>query len=65
VSWSLLTSMYVPSLSPMLVDKTMALAGISDWKTRRFQIDIADILASHFSSMTKGTNAFPARHIIR
>lgn len=50
VLWSLLTSMYVPSFFPVLVDKTMALAGISDWKTRRFQIDNADIPAWNFSN---------------
>ncbi|TSH78719.1 hypothetical protein FOV68_22600 [Pantoea sp. paga] len=50
ILWSLLTSMYVPSFFPVLVDKTMALAGISDWKTRRFQIDNANIPAWNFSN---------------
>ncbi|WP_225987882.1 hypothetical protein [Klebsiella aerogenes] len=48
ILWLLITSMYVPSFFPVLVDKTMALAGISDWKTRRFQIDNTNIPASHF-----------------
>ncbi|PAW33689.1 hypothetical protein CIL06_21670 [Pantoea vagans] len=42
--------MYVPSFYPVMVDKTMALAGVSDWSTRRFQIEYADIPASHFSN---------------
>lgn len=49
IFWPLLTSMYVPSFYPVLVDKTMALAGISDWKTRRYQIDETKIPFSHFS----------------
>lgn len=50
ILWSLLTSVYVPSFFPVLADKTMALAGVSDWETRRFQIDNATIPASHFSN---------------
>ncbi|WP_239506492.1 hypothetical protein [Enterobacter hormaechei] len=49
ILWPLLTCMYVPSFYPVLVDKTMALAGISDWKTRRFQIDETKIPFSHFA----------------
>lgn len=50
ILWPLLTCMYVPSFYPVLVDKTMALAGISDWKTRRFQIDETKIPFSHFAN---------------
>ncbi len=46
----LLTCMYVPSLYPVLVDKTMTLAGISDWELRRFQIDETKIPFSHFTN---------------
>ncbi|WP_346302510.1 hypothetical protein [Pantoea sp. Morm] len=37
--WPLLTAMYVPSFYPVLVDKTIALSGISDWKNRSYQVD--------------------------
>lgn len=50
ILWIFLTCMYVPSFYPVLVDKTMALAGISDWKTRRFQIDETKIPFSHFTN---------------
>ncbi|MGV2814517.1 hypothetical protein [Enterobacter cancerogenus] len=50
ILWPLLTCMYVPSFYPVLVDKTMALAGISDWKTRHFQIDETKIPFSHFAN---------------
>lgn len=39
LAWPLITGMYVPSFYPVLVDKTIALAGISDWKSRSFQIE--------------------------
>lgn len=48
--WPLLTYMYVPSFCPVLIDKTMALAGISDWETRRFQINDAEIPFTHFAN---------------
>lgn len=48
--WPLLTCMYVPSFYPVLVDKTMSLAGISDWKSRRFQIDETKIPFSQFAN---------------
>lgn len=50
ILWLFLTCMYVPSFYPVLVDKTIALAGISDWKTRRFQIDENKIPFSHFNN---------------
>lgn len=50
ILWPLLTCMYVPSFYPVLVDKTMPLAGISDWKTRGFQIDETKISFSRFAS---------------
>lgn len=37
--WPLFTGMYVTSFYPVLVDKTVALSGISDWKNRSYQID--------------------------
>lgn len=50
ILWLFLTCMYIPSFYPVLVDKTMALAGISDWKSRRFQIDETKIPFSHFTN---------------
>ncbi|MCT4708839.1 hypothetical protein MUA04_01140 [Enterobacteriaceae bacterium H11S18] len=44
-----MTSMYVSSFYPVLINKTMEFSGISDWRTRRFQIDESKIPASHFS----------------
>lgn len=70
VLWPLLTGMYVPSFYVVLVDKTMAFAGISDWTARRFQIDNADIPASHFSSKewhragTVGEKSFSVKGIM-
>ncbi len=48
--WLLITSMYVSSFYPVLIDKTMAFAGISDWQTRRFQVEESKFPASHFSN---------------
>jgi len=45
----LVTSMSVPSFYPVLTDKAMALAGISDWQTRRFQVEEGKFPVSHFS----------------
>ncbi len=42
--------MYVHSFYPVFVDKSMALAGVSDWNTRRYKIDESKIPASFFSS---------------
>ncbi|PQK87895.1 hypothetical protein CG433_22015 [Pantoea ananatis] len=42
--------MYIPSFYPVFVDKTLSLAGVSDWKTRRYQVDESKIPAAHFSS---------------
>lgn len=70
ILWSLLTSVYVPSFFPVLADKTMALAGVSDWETRRFQIDNATIPASHFSNdewhraWTVGEKSFSVKGIM-
>ena len=50
ILWLVMTGMYVHSFYPVFVDKSMALAGISDWNTRRFQIDESKIPASHFIS---------------
>ncbi|WP_229282704.1 hypothetical protein [Enterobacter cloacae] len=46
--WLLITSIYVSSFYPVLIDKTMAFAGISDWQTRRFQVEESKFPASHF-----------------
>ncbi|MGV6139264.1 hypothetical protein ACVN42_19915 [Escherichia coli] len=70
IFWIFLTCMYVPSFYPVLVDKTMALAGISDWKTRRFQIDETKIPFSHFTNeewqrvRTDGDNRFIVKGIM-
>ncbi|MGP3590288.1 hypothetical protein [Vagococcus sp. WN89Y] len=45
-----MTSMYISSFYHVLIDKTMALAGISDWQPRRYQIDGNKFPASHFSN---------------
>ncbi|WP_254877183.1 hypothetical protein [Pantoea ananatis] len=50
ILWFVLTGMYVHSFYPVFVDKSMALAGVSDWNTRRYEIDESKIPASHFSS---------------
>lgn len=50
IFWFILTGMHVHSFYPVFVDKSMALAGVSDWNTRRYQIDESKIPASHFSS---------------
>ncbi|WP_325082336.1 hypothetical protein [Klebsiella aerogenes] len=70
ILWTLLTSMFVPSFYPVLVDKTMALAGVSDWEIRRFQIDGAKIPASHFvneewqRALTVGEKNFSVKGIM-
>ncbi len=46
----ILTCIYIPSFYPVLVDKTMELSGISDWKPRLFQIDETKISFSHFAN---------------
>jgi len=50
IFWIFLTGMYIPSFYPVFVDKTLSLAGVSDWKTRRYQVDESKIPAAHFSS---------------
>lgn len=70
ILWPLLTSMFVPSFYPVLVDKTMALAGVSDWEVRRFQIDDSKIPASHFvneewqRALTVGEKNFSVKGIM-
>ncbi|HGL4550111.1 hypothetical protein [Klebsiella aerogenes] len=70
ILWPLLTSMFVPSFYPILVDKTMALAGVSDWEVRRFQIDDTKIPASHFvneewqRALTVGEKNFSVKGIM-
>lgn len=48
--WLLITSIYVSSFYPVLIDKTMVFAGISDWKTRTFQIEANKFPVSNFSN---------------
>lgn len=70
ILWLLLTCMYAPSFYPVLVDKTMAFAGISDWKTRHFQIDETKIPFSHFANeewqrvRTGGEKSFSVKGIM-
>lgn len=48
--WLFITSMFVSSFYPVIIDKTMAFAGISDWQTRRFQVEESKFPVSHFSN---------------
>ncbi len=48
--WPMLISTFVPSFFPMLVDKTLSFGGVSDWKSRYYQIDESKIPSSHFGS---------------
>lgn len=43
-----LLSPHITPLFPQVIHRTMKLAGISDWKTRRFQIDESIISYTHF-----------------
>ncbi|CAD6081924.1 hypothetical protein [Escherichia coli] len=49
IFWLLITNVFVSSFYPVLIDKMMSFAGISDWQTRRFQVEESKLPASHFS----------------